>query len=64
MGLQDREWFQEARTNRSSATIRSHKPQRLGRLFSFLVVAIGSFVLGMVAADLHWLQMLRQHLPL
>lgn len=64
MGLQDREWFQESRNNRSSA--RTHLPRhqpRRRRFFSHFVVLVLGIVIGMVVADLHWLDMLRQQLP-
>lgn len=64
MGLQDREWFQESRNNRSSARIHSprQQPRRRG-FFSHFVVLVLGIVIGMVVADLHWLDMLQQHLP-
>jgi hypothetical protein len=63
VGLQDREWFQESRNNRSSARI--HLPRRPARRvrFSHFVFLVLGIVIGMVVADLHWLDMLRQQLP-
>ena len=64
MGLQDREWFQESLNNRSS--VRTHLPrQQLRRrgFFSHFFVLVLGIVIGMVVADLHWLDMLRQQLP-
>ena len=64
MGLQDREWFQESRNNRSSAPIHSPRQQPRPRgFFSHFFVLVLGIVIGMVVADLHWLDMLRQQLP-
>lgn len=64
MGLQDREWMQRTGPSRSTQTRfhKQHQPRKA--FFSHFVVLVLGIVIGMVAADLHWLDMLRQQLPL